>query len=103
MDYEAIARSYHQNGFEIVARLFSAQELKEIGLELQHYLEEEISAPDPGEVYYEDVDIGARPVRCVFRMHQRSNYFRQLRGCGSRAGKHFDPQHCPDETMGGRR
>ena len=34
MDYEAIARSYHQNGFEIVKGLFSSQELQEIGLEL---------------------------------------------------------------------
>ena len=80
MDYEAIAQSYHQNGFEIVKGLFSAQKLKEIVLELQHYLDEQISAADPGEVYYEDPGMGAKPVRCVFRMHQRSEYFFRLMG-----------------------
>jgi len=69
MDYEAIAQSYHQNGFEIVKGLFSAQKLKEIVLELQHYLDEQISAADPGEVYYEDTGIG----RKVKLLKRRSN------------------------------
>jgi len=78
MNYPAIAEAYHQNGFEIVRGLFSADELRRVATEVQSYLQDAISAPEPGEVQYED---GAtKSLRCVFRMEKRSDYFRKLLG-----------------------
>ena len=76
MSHEAAAQAYHQHGFGIVKGLFSAEELQLIEAQFERYVQEAISAPDPGEVLYEDLP--SRPIRCVFRMHERSDYFREL-------------------------
>lgn len=76
MDFEKLSRSYQQNGFEIVPNVFSSKELKPVQEEVQRYLQEEISRVDPGEVQYEDS--AAQEVRCVFRMHYRSDFLRRL-------------------------
>ncbi len=76
MDYAKIASDYHQNGFGIIRGLFSVEELGAVDDHLQSYLEESLSAPESGEVYYEDA--ASRTVRCVFRMNQRSDYFEEL-------------------------
>lgn len=80
MDYDAIANSYHQHGFEVVKGLFSSGELEKIRQDVQQYLAEQIAESEPGEVYYEETKSGTPQVRCVFQMQQRSDYFRQLRG-----------------------
>jgi ectoine hydroxylase-related dioxygenase (phytanoyl-CoA dioxygenase family) len=76
MDYEVHAQAYHQHGFEIVRGFFSAEDLQVVEAQVQRYLREVVSAPDPGEVQYENLP--SRPIRCVFRMHERSDYFRKL-------------------------
>ena len=76
MDYAAIARDFHENGFGIIRGLFSLEELRAVDGHLQSYLEESLSTPESGEVYYEDA--ASRSVRCVFRMNQRSDYFEKL-------------------------
>ena len=76
MDYEAIAREYHENGFGVVPGFFSSEELSVVDRELRQYLEESLSDLEPGEAYYEDGGRGA--VRCVFRINQRSEYFSSL-------------------------
>jgi len=78
MNYQAIAQAYHQNGFEIVRGLFSADDLRRVATEVQRYLDEELAAPEPGELQYEDA--ATKSLRCVFRMEQRSDYFRKLLG-----------------------
>lgn len=78
MNYSAIAQAYHQNGFEVVRGLFSADELREVVTEVEGYLAEALSEPEPGEVQYEDGP--EKSLRCVFRMEKRSNYFRKLLG-----------------------
>ncbi len=76
MDYAAIATDFHANGFGIIPGLFSLEELRAVDDQLQSYLEESLSAPESGEVYYEDA--ASRSIRCVFRMNQRSDYFEKL-------------------------
>lgn len=62
MDYDAIARDYHENGFGVVPGFFSPEELAEVDRQLGRYLEESLSDLEPGEAYYEDGAGGA--VRC---------------------------------------
>ena len=76
MDYDAIAREYHENGFGVVPGFFSSEELAEVDRQLRRYLQESLSDLEPGEAYYEDGGGGA--VRCVFRINQRSGYFAGL-------------------------
>ncbi len=76
MDYAAIAKDFHENGFGIVPGFFSLEELRAVDGHLQSYLEESLSTADSGEVYYEDA--ASRSIRCVFRMNQRSDYFEKL-------------------------
>ena len=61
MDYEAIAREYHENGFGVVPGFFSAEELAVVERQLRLYLQESLSDLEPGEAYYEDGAV----VRCV--------------------------------------
>ncbi len=76
MDYATIASDFHKNGFGIIRGLFSLEELSTVSDHVRSYLEETLSAPESGEVYYEDN--ASRSVRCVFRMNQRSDYFEKL-------------------------
>ena len=76
MNYEAIAREYHENGFGVVPGFFSAEELAVVDRQLRLYLQESLSDLEAGEAYFEDGDDGA--VRCVFRINQRSGYFSSL-------------------------
>ena len=71
-------QEYHQNGFAVVEGFFPAEEMQLVRAHVQRYLHQVISAAEPQDVYYEDVR--TRSVRCVFRMHERSAYFRQLMG-----------------------
>ena len=76
MDYKAIAQAYHQHGYAIVPGLFPPDDLRAVEAQVQGYLREAIAAPEPGEVHREDLP--SSPIRCVFRMHERSDYFRKL-------------------------
>ena len=76
MNYERIVGGYHENGFGVVPGFVSSEELAVIDRQLRLYLQKSLSGLEPGEAYYED---GARgEVRCVFRIHQRSDYFAGL-------------------------
>lgn len=59
MDYDAIAREYHENGFGVVPGFFSSEELAEVDRQLRRYLQESLSDLEPGEAYYEDGGGGA--------------------------------------------
>ena len=69
MNYSAIAQAYHQNGFEVVRGIFSADELREVVTEVEAYLAEALSEPEPGEVHYEDGP--EKSSRCVFRKQEK--------------------------------
>jgi ectoine hydroxylase-related dioxygenase (phytanoyl-CoA dioxygenase family) len=68
-----VAARYREEGFAVAAGLLTEEELAAVRSELDRYLETQLSRAEPGEVYYEDLP--GRPVRCVFRMHLRSEFF----------------------------
>lgn len=80
VDCDAITHSCQRQGLEVVRGLFSTIQLEKIRGEVQQYLTEQIVSAEPGEVYCDQTDSGTPQVRCVFRMQQRSDRFRQLPG-----------------------
>lgn len=64
----------------MVRGLFSTIQLEKIRGEVQQYLTEQIAAAEFGAVCYDQTGSGTPQVRCVFRMQQRSERFRQLPG-----------------------
>ena len=74
----SVVDAYRRDGCAVVRGFISPVELQQIIAQLNSYLESDISAPRRGEVYYEDECL--RVVRCVFRMHERSRFFRDLMG-----------------------
>jgi len=69
---------YHRNGFAIIKAVFSAEEVELLKGQVQRHVRQVIASADSGEVYYEDAS--TKSVRCLFRMGERSGYFRQLIG-----------------------
>jgi len=69
---------YHQNGFATVKGVFSVEEVELLKGHVQRHVHQVITSAKSGEVCYEDVS--TKSVRCVFRMDERSDYFRQLIG-----------------------
>jgi ectoine hydroxylase-related dioxygenase (phytanoyl-CoA dioxygenase family) len=75
-DLRVVVERYREEGFAVVTGFLGEAELAAVRAEVARYLAEQLAAAEPGEVYYEDLP--GRPVRCVFRMHLRSEYFRGL-------------------------
>ena len=67
---------YHQNGFATVKGVFSVEEVELLKGHVQRHVHQVITSAKSGEVCYEDVS--TKSVRCLFRMEERSDYFRQL-------------------------
>ena len=73
MDSKSIASSFHQDGFAIIRQLFSLDEVERMRREIAHYVEHIAPTLSSGDAYYEDSP--AKPIKSLFRMHQRSPFF----------------------------
>lgn len=76
MDLDTIVERYEQDGFVIVPGVFSPQEVTDIEANLDGYVRDVVPTLSPGDVYYENSP--AKPVKSMFRMNERSEFFRAL-------------------------
>lgn len=74
----SIAQQYHADGYAIVPRLFSAGEIAEIDRQLNAYIRDVVPTLKAGDVYYEDGP--GQPIKSLFRLDERSDFFKKLAG-----------------------
>jgi ectoine hydroxylase-related dioxygenase (phytanoyl-CoA dioxygenase family) len=72
-----LAAQFHADGFVIVRGLFSTDEIRDVERELDRYLRDIVPALPAGDVYREDS--ASRPIKSLFRMDQRSEFFNKLK------------------------
>ena len=78
MNTDTIARQYNADGYAIVRGVFSPAEIAEIDRELTAYIRDIVPTLGSGDVYYEDAP--GKPIKSLFRLDQRSEFFRKLTG-----------------------
>jgi phytanoyl-CoA hydroxylase len=76
MNVEHIAASFHEEGFALARQVFSANEVDRMKRNIEDYIHRITPGLGSGDVYYEDSP--AKPVKSLFRMHQRSEFFANL-------------------------
>jgi ectoine hydroxylase-related dioxygenase (phytanoyl-CoA dioxygenase family) len=76
MDVQAVADEFEANGCAVVRGVFSADEIARLATELAEFIERVAPTLPQGDIFYEDS--AARPIKSMFRMDQRSDYFRSL-------------------------
>ncbi len=76
MNLNMIVERYDEDGFVIVPGVFSAQDVAAIEANLDGFIRDVVPILAPGDVYFENSP--ARPVKSIFRMNERSDFFRAL-------------------------
>jgi ectoine hydroxylase-related dioxygenase (phytanoyl-CoA dioxygenase family) len=76
MNYEEIARSFHDHGYAIARGVFSPAEVAELERQLARFIESVAPSLAPGSVYYEDVP--GKPIKAIHNLEVHSPYFRQF-------------------------
>jgi ectoine hydroxylase-related dioxygenase (phytanoyl-CoA dioxygenase family) len=78
MDLAQLALDYQATGMAVARGVFSPLEIARLSQEIAAYSAEVAPSLGPGEVYYEDSP--ARPIKSMFRLHERRAYFQDLMG-----------------------
>ena len=76
MNTEQIAQQFETDGFVVVPGIFSTEDIARIEQNLQEYIREVVPTLSAGNVYYEQSP--AKPIKSMFRMHERLEFFRGL-------------------------
>jgi phytanoyl-CoA hydroxylase len=76
MNVQAVAEEFAENGCALVRGVFSPAEIKRLEAELNDFIERVAPTLPQGDIFYEDSP--TRPIKSMFRMDQRSDYFRSL-------------------------
>jgi len=76
LDLNARAKQFHEDGFVIIPKLFSADKIAELEQQLQTFIENVVPNLKPGQVYYEDSP--SKPLKALHRIEEHSDYFRLL-------------------------
>jgi phytanoyl-CoA hydroxylase len=76
MDLKRIAEEFHRDGYTVIHRVFSREEVAEIERQLAAFIRDVVPRLKPGDVYFEDTP--DKPIKSIFRLHEHSEFFRQL-------------------------
>ncbi len=71
-----IAEQFNDDGFAILRGVFSIAEIGAMERELARCIRDVVPDLKPGDVFYEDAP--GKPIKSIFRLEQRSEFFRQL-------------------------
>jgi phytanoyl-CoA hydroxylase len=76
LDLDETAKQFHNDGFVVIRRVFSGDEIAELERELQSFIEHMVPTLKVGQVYYEDSP--SKPLKALHRIEEHSDYFRLL-------------------------
>jgi len=76
MDVQAVASEFADNGCAVVRGVFSRAEIDRLEIELADYITRVAPTLPQGDIFYEDAP--DRPIKSMFRMDLRSEYFASL-------------------------
>lgn len=76
MNTQQLAEQFHRDGFIVVKKVFSADEIARIDREIASYIAEFAATLDPGDIFYEP---NGKAIKSMFRLDKRRAFFDALR------------------------